>query len=61
MVLADRSLVIKNAVAAEYPVTRTARMTYSGTGYGAGYARGQQADIGQARVRTRRDALEGRG
>jgi Protein of unknown function (DUF2786) len=60
LVLADRSLVIRNAVVAEYPVTRTARMTYSGTGYGTGYARGQQADIGQARVQTRRDALEGR-
>lgn len=56
LVLADRSLVIRNAMAAEYPVTRTARLTYSGTGYGAGYARGQQADIGQARVQTRRNA-----
>jgi hypothetical protein len=36
---------------AEYPVTRTARMTYSGTGYGAGFAKGQQADIGTRRVR----------
>jgi hypothetical protein len=50
LVLADRSLVIRRNVAAEYPVTRTARMTYSGTGYGAGYAKGQQADIGTRRV-----------
>jgi hypothetical protein len=59
VVLADRSLVIKNAVAAQYPATRTARLNYSGTGYGAGYARGQQADIGQARVQAHRSALEG--
>jgi len=59
LVLADRSLTIKNAVAAEYPVTRTARLSYSGTGYGAGYARGQQADIGQDRVQSRRNSLEG--
>jgi Protein of unknown function (DUF2786) len=50
LVLADRSLVIRRNVAAQYPVTRTARLTYSGTGYGAGYAKGQQADIGQRRV-----------
>jgi hypothetical protein len=50
LVLADRSLVIRTAVAREYPVTRTARTTYSGTGYGAGYAQGQRADIGTRRV-----------
>jgi hypothetical protein len=50
LVLADRSLVIRAAVQREYPVTRTARMTYSGTGYGAGYAQGQRADIGTRRV-----------
>ena len=33
-----------------YPVTRTARVTYSGSGYGAGYAEGQRADIGTSRV-----------
>jgi hypothetical protein len=58
LVLADRSLVIRAAVAREYPVTRTARMTYSGTGYGAGYAQGQRADIGTRRVtRPGQDAL----
>jgi hypothetical protein len=50
LVLADRSLVIRRNVEAEYPVTRTARLTYSGTGYGDGYAKGQQADIGTRRV-----------
>jgi hypothetical protein len=50
LVLADRALVIRGAVRREYPVTRTARLTYSGTGYGAGYAQGQRADIGSRRV-----------
>ena len=46
LVLADRSLVIRSAVQREYPVTRAARTTYSGTGYGAGYEKGQRADLG---------------
>ncbi len=50
LVLADRALVIRRAVQQEYPVTRAARMTYSGSGYGAGYAQGQRADIGGRRV-----------
>jgi hypothetical protein len=50
LVLADRSLVIRAAMRREYPVTRQARMTYSGTGYGAGFARGQRADLGTPRV-----------
>ena len=50
LVLADRSLVIRAAVQREYPVTRAARTTYSGTGYGAGYEKGQRADLGTPRV-----------
>jgi len=50
LVLADRSLVIRRAVQQEYPVTRTARLTYSGSGYGDGYRQGQRADIGSRRV-----------
>jgi hypothetical protein len=50
LVLADRSLVIRAAVQREYPVTRQARTTYSGTGYGAGYEKGQRADLGTRRV-----------
>jgi hypothetical protein len=50
LVLADRSVVIRAAVQREYPVTRTARMTYTGSGYGAGYDQGQRADIGTRRV-----------
>jgi hypothetical protein len=50
LVLADRSLVIRAAVQREYPVTRPARMTYSGTGYGEGYEKGQRADLGTRRL-----------
>jgi hypothetical protein len=50
LVLADRSVVIRAAVAREYPRTRPARVTYSGSGYGDGYAKGQRADLGTGRV-----------
>jgi hypothetical protein len=50
LVLADRALVIRTQVARAYPQTRTARVTYSGSGYGAGYAQGNRADIGSGRV-----------
>jgi hypothetical protein len=60
LVLADRSMVIRQAVASAYPLTRTARVTYTGTGYGAGYAQGKRADIGTGRVaRGRTRALPG--
>lgn len=51
LVLADRSLVIRRNIEQAYPVTRKSRMTYSGSGYGAGYTEGQRADIGTARLR----------
>ncbi len=50
LVLADRALVVRSQVEQAYPVTRSARTTYSGSGYGAGYAQGQRADIGGSRV-----------
>jgi hypothetical protein len=50
LVLADRSLVIRRQVEAAYPVTRKARVTYTGNGYRDGYAKGQQADIGHTRL-----------
>jgi hypothetical protein len=50
LVLADRSLVIRQNVAHAYPVTRAAKVTYTGNGYGAGYAQGKRADIGSGRV-----------
>jgi hypothetical protein len=60
LVLADRSMVIRQTVARAYPVTRTARVTYTGNGYGAGYAQGRRADIGTGRVgRRRMPALPG--
>jgi hypothetical protein len=60
LVLADRAQVIRAKVEQEYPVTRTARVTYSGTGYRDGYAQGQRADIGGRRLATGRGrALSG--
>jgi hypothetical protein len=54
LVLADRAVVIRQQVLRAYPHTRTARVTYSGSGYGAGYAQGKRADIGSGRVAARR-------
>jgi Protein of unknown function (DUF2786) len=51
LVLADRRQVINRHLAHAYPVTRKSRVTYSGSGYGAGYTEGQQADIGTTRLR----------
>ncbi len=52
LVLADRSLVIRKHVEQAYPVTRKARVTYSGSGYRDGFARGERADLGAGRVAT---------
>jgi Protein of unknown function (DUF2786) len=52
LVLADRSDVITATLKHAYPVTRTSRVTYTGNGYGNGYARGQRADIGTSRLRA---------
>jgi len=54
LVLADRALVIRRNVTRSYPHTRTARVTYTGSGYRDGYAEGKRADIGAGRVRGRR-------
>lgn len=62
LVLADREQLIRHNIRQAYPVTRQARVTYSGTGYGAGYAEGRKADIGAARLRRgQRRALAGSG
>jgi hypothetical protein len=53
LVLADRAQVVRRYVAQAYPVTRTARVTYSGGGYRDGYAQGQRADIGASRLAAR--------
>ena len=50
LVLADRAQIIQRALDHAYPATRKSRMTYSGSGYGAGYAQGQQADLGSGRL-----------
>jgi len=54
LVLADRSVVIRRQMEEAYPVTRQARITYSGKGYRAGYAHGQRADIGNTRIARKR-------
>jgi hypothetical protein len=60
LVLADRAQVVRGEAERAYPLTRTARVTYSGTGYRDGYAQGQRADIGTGRVaRGRGRALAG--
>ena len=62
LVLADRSLIIRRNVEQAYPVTRKARVTYSGSGYRDGYSQGQRADIGTSRLsRTRGRSLAGSG
>jgi hypothetical protein len=50
LVLADRRLVVKRAIEQAYPQTRKTRLTYSGSGYGTGYAKGQEADLGGPRL-----------
>jgi len=58
LVLADRSMVIRQNVAQAYPRTRSARVTYTGSGYGDGYEHGKRADIGTGKLgRERARAL----
>ena len=45
LVLADRSLCVKQALRDAYPATRRTRITYSGRGYNQGNAAGQRANI----------------
>ena len=54
LVLADRSVVIRRQMEEAYPVTRQARITYTGNGYRSGYAQGQRADIGSTRIGRKR-------
>ena len=60
LVLADRSLQVKAAMSAAYPSTRTASMSHSGRGYNAGYASGQNANIGGTGVGRRSAGAIGR-
>jgi Protein of unknown function (DUF2786) len=61
LVLADRSLVIRQHVERAYPVTRKARVTYSGSGYRDGFAQGERADIGSSRLAAKRGRSLTRG
>lgn len=54
LVLADRAVVIRSQLQQAYPTTRRTRITYSGRGYQSGYAQGQQADIGNAGLKSAR-------
>lgn len=54
LVLADRSLVVRQQYAQAYPNTRKLRVTYTGSGYGSGFTEGQRADIGAKRLGARR-------
>ncbi len=54
LVLADRAVVLRRQLEQAYPATRRTRITYSGRGYSAGYAQGQQADIGGPRLKSAR-------
>jgi hypothetical protein len=60
LVLADRRQVIQRNISHAYPLTRKTRVTYSGSGYGTGYAKGQQADLGSRHLgRAGSQALSG--
>jgi hypothetical protein len=50
LVLASREQVISGRANAAYPVTRKAKITYSGSGYRDGYDKGNRADIGGTHV-----------
>ncbi|HEY1915858.1 MAG TPA: DUF2786 domain-containing protein [Streptosporangiaceae bacterium] len=60
LVLADRSLVIRQQCAQAYPRTRKMRVTYTGSGYRDGYTEGQRADVGATRLPPSRRSLGGR-
>jgi hypothetical protein len=53
LVLADRSVQVASALRQEYPHTRTASVTYSGSGYRDGHAAGQRANLGGTSVARR--------
>jgi hypothetical protein len=57
VVLVSRQQVITLRAETAYPVTRKARVTYSGTGYRDGYAQGTQADIGTTRLTKPRASI----
>jgi len=60
LVLADRSLIVRQQVETAYPRLRRTRVTYTGSGYGDGYREGQQADIGGSKITSRPAGALGR-
>jgi hypothetical protein len=50
LVLASRDQVVSARARQAYPVTRKAKVTYTGSGYRDGYTKGQTADIGTTRI-----------
>jgi Protein of unknown function (DUF2786) len=50
LVLADRQQIIQRNLGQAYPVTRRSRVTYTGSGYGDGYSKGTQAELGGPRL-----------
>jgi hypothetical protein len=50
LVLADRSMVVRDLADTAYPNTRKTRITFTGSGYSAGHRQGQRADLGATRV-----------
>ena len=61
LVLADRKQIIARNIEQAYPVTRKSRVTYSGSGYGAGYTKGEQADLGTGRLSPKAHRALGEG
>jgi hypothetical protein len=53
LVLASRDQVVSARARAAYPVTRKSKVTYSGSGYRDGYAKGQEANLGGTRLTPR--------
>jgi Protein of unknown function (DUF2786) len=60
LVLADRSLIVRQRLESAYPRIRRTRITYTGSGYGDGYREGQKADIGGSKIRSRSAGALGR-
>jgi Protein of unknown function (DUF2786) len=53
LVLADRNQIVRHNIEQACPATRRSRVTYTGSGYGDGFAKGSQADLGGQRLRGR--------
>ncbi|MGH3126103.1 MAG: DUF7168 domain-containing protein, partial [Streptosporangiaceae bacterium] len=61
LVLADRAKIVQHRIGQTYPVTRKTQMTYSGSGYGEGYAQGQRAELGGVQLAAKPGRALGSG